>query len=75
MTAKIAMLEGLVRDILVDRFPTMDDPVRNAMRYAEAKMPLSKGAKVDPDLEPVRQAVLQEFLDSVVALVRKSAGG
>ena len=58
------MLEGLMRD-----------PLRNAIQYAETRWKPKPGAKIDADLEPARQAVWQEFLDSVVAGVRKSQEG
>jgi hypothetical protein len=71
IAAKVSMLESLVRDLIVDRFRSMDDPIGRAKQYAETRWKLPPNAKVEPDLEPTRQAVWQQFLDSVVAGVRK----
>ena len=75
IAAKVSMLEHLVRDLLVDRFNNMPDPVGEVTRYAETRGKLKPGVKVEPDLEPIRQGVWQQFLDSVVAGVRKSQEG
>jgi hypothetical protein len=72
IAAKVSMLEHLVRDLLVDRFNAMPDPIEYATQYAETRWQLRPGAKIEPDLEPTRQAVWQQFLDSVVAGVRKA---
>jgi hypothetical protein len=71
IAAKVSMLEFLVRDLFIDRFNSVPDPIGNATRYAETRWKLQPGAKVEPDLEPIHQAVWQQFLDSVVAGVRK----
>ena len=75
VAAKVSMLEGLVRDILIDRFNSMDDPLGNAKQYADTRWRLMPGVKIEPNLEPTRQAVWQQFLDSVVAGVHKSQEG
>jgi hypothetical protein len=75
IAAKVSMLEHLVRDILVDRFCSMQNPVESATQYSETRWKLKPGAKIEADLEPARQAIWQEFLDSVVAGVRKSQEG
>jgi hypothetical protein len=74
IAAKVAMLEFVVRDLLIDRFNSVPDPIGNAMRYAETRWKIKPGVRFqdfENDLEPIRQAVWQEFLDSVVAGVRK----
>jgi len=71
-TAKIALLESVVWDILVDRFNSTPNPVSTARQYAETKLPSRHGVKTAPDLEPTREAVWQEFFDSVIAGVRMS---
>jgi len=71
---KVAMLESLVQDLLIDRFNSNADPVGAAMQYAETKSQPRPGAKIDEDLELARQAIWHEFLDSVVAAVRKAQG-
>jgi hypothetical protein len=75
MAAKIVMLEGIVRDLLVNRFNSMDDPIGNAKIYAETRWQPRTGATIEPDLELARQAVWREFLDSVVAGVHKTQEG
>ena len=72
IAAKIALLESVVWDILVDRFNSTLNPVSTARQYAETKLPSRQGVKTAPDLEPIREAVWQEFFDSVVAGVRMS---
>lgn len=72
IAAKVSMLESLVRDLFVDRFTSMPDPTGNATLYAETRWQLTPGAKIEPELEPTRQAVWQQFLDSVVAGVHKT---
>lgn len=71
MSVKVAMLEGLVRDIFVDRFNSMPDPLASAKEYAEARVKPRPGAVIDPLMEPTRETVLQTFLDSVVAGVHR----
>jgi len=75
IAAKVSMLELIARDILVDKFNAMPDPLGNAMRYAQTREKPKPGAKIELDLEPIRQGVWQQFLDSVVAGVRKSQEG
>jgi hypothetical protein len=72
IAAKIALLESVVWDILVDRFNSTPDPVTTARQYVETKLPSRHGVKTAPDLEPIREAVWQEFFDSVIAGVRIS---
>jgi len=72
IAAKIALLESVVWDILVDRFNSTPNPVSTARQYAETKLPSRHGVKTAPDLEPTREAVWQEFFDSVIAGVRMS---
>jgi hypothetical protein len=72
IAAKIALLESVVWDILVDRFNSTPNPVSTARQYAETKLPSRHGVKTAPDLEPIREAVWQEFFDSVIAGVRMS---
>jgi hypothetical protein len=57
IAAKVSMLEGLVRDLLVDRFNSMDDPVGAATQYAETRGKLITGDKIEPDLEPTQKAI------------------
>ena len=72
IAAKIALLESVVWDILVDRFNSTANPVSTARQYAETKLPSRHGVKPAPDLEPPREAVWQEFFYSVIAGVRMS---
>jgi hypothetical protein len=72
IAAKIALLESVVWDILVDRFNSTPNPVSTARQYAETKLPSRHGVKTAPDLEPIREAVWHEFFDSVIAGVRMS---
>jgi hypothetical protein len=72
IAAKIALLESVVWDILVDRFNSTPNPVSTARQYAETKLPSRHGVKTAPDLEPIREAVWQELFDSVIAGVRMS---
>jgi hypothetical protein len=53
----------------------MEKPIQEATQYAETRWHLEPDAMVEPALEPTRQAVWQEFLDSVVAGVRKAQSG
>jgi hypothetical protein len=75
MAAKIVMLENLVSDILIDRFGTFADPVVAAEAYAEKRRHAPKHADPDPELDVIYEAVWGEFLDRVVAGVRKGQAG
>ena len=74
IAAKVSMLEKIVTDILVNQFNNIPDPIGEVTRYAETRGKLKPGTKVEPDLEPIRQGVWQQFLDTVVAGVRRSQG-
>ena len=81
IAAKVSMLEHLVRDLMVDRFNNMSDPIGEATKYAETRGEMKPGAKVEPDLEPIRQGVWQQFLQfsgcwrSQISRVRKRKPG
>ncbi len=72
---KVSMLEQLVRDLLVTHFNSTANPIVKATRYAKTRGQLKLGTRVEPDLEPIRQGVWDEFLGSVVAGVRNSQVG
>jgi hypothetical protein len=70
IAAKVSMLESLMRDLFEDRFKSMNDPIEAAKQYAATRIQIRPDAKIEPD--PIREAVWQEFLDSVVAGVREA---
>jgi hypothetical protein len=61
IATKIALLESVVWDILVDRFNSTPNPVSTARQYAETKLPSRHGVKTAPDLEPTRSGLAGVF--------------
>jgi hypothetical protein len=72
MYGKIAMLESVVKDMLIAGFLGAPDPEAAAEDYAERRKMLPQGFEVDPRFEIARQEVWNVFLDDVVVGVRKS---
>ena len=72
MYGKIAMLESLVKDMLISGFLAAPNPGAAAEDYAERRKMLPQGFEVDPRFEIARQEVWNAFLDDVVVGVRKS---
>jgi hypothetical protein len=71
MSMKIAMLEALVTELLADRLLEMADPIGAALAYAEQRRTIRSGG--DPEADLMVETVWSEFLDLVVAAVRKQA--
>jgi hypothetical protein len=75
ISAKVVMLEQLIGDILTDRFGTLPDPISAVEAYAEKRRYAPKRPDPDPDLDVIYEAVWGEFLDKIVAAVRKEQAG
>lgn len=71
---KITMLEAVVRDIFTEAFLANEDPVAAATTYAEQRIRIARSATLDPELEPIRHGVWQQYLDSIVAQVTRRYG-
>ena len=70
ITCKVALLEGLLRDVMVNQFSFTNDPVGLAKRYAEKRV---ASETPGPHYE-IYAAMMQEFLDGVVSeLARRKA--
>jgi hypothetical protein len=72
MYGKIAMLESIVKDMLIGGFLAAPNPDAAAEDYAERRKTLPQGFDVDPRFEIARQEVWNAFLDEVVVGVRRS---
>jgi hypothetical protein len=62
---KVAILEAVVRDLLIAQFSGQPDPVSAARAYAELKT--APPSQPDPEMEHRRQEAWNAFLDPVVA--------
>jgi hypothetical protein len=71
MSMKIAMLESLVAELLIDRLLGSADPIGEALAYAERRKTIRSVG--DPDADLIIEAVWTEFLDLVVGAVQKRA--
>jgi hypothetical protein len=69
-SGKIALLEIVVKDILINGFLTAPNPVAAAEEYAERRKLLAPGFEAHPSFEIARQEIWNAFLDEVVAGVR-----
>jgi hypothetical protein len=72
MYGKIAMLESVVKDMLIGGFLAAPNPDAAAEDYAEHRKMPPQGFDVDPRFEIARQEVWNAFLDEVVVGVRRS---
>jgi hypothetical protein len=71
MYGKIALLERVVKDILISGFLTSPNPTAAAKEYASSRRALPPDFDADPHFELARQEVWNVFLDDVVGGVRK----
>jgi hypothetical protein len=60
--------------ILIWHFAAQENSVESAKDYATRRGKRDPNKPPEPDLEPIRDAVWQQFLDGVVAGVSKLAG-
>lgn len=71
MYGKIAVLERVVKDILINGFLTAPNPAAAAEEYAEIRKAIAPGFSApDPAFEIARQELWNLFLDDVVSSVR-----
>jgi len=70
MYGKIALLERVVKDILINGFLTAPNPTAAAEEYAVNRKTPPRGFAADPAFEIARQEVWNAFLDDVVGGVR-----
>jgi hypothetical protein len=70
MYGKIAVLERVVKDILINGFMTAPNPTVAAEEYAEIRKTPAPGFGAHPDFEIARQELWNVFLDDVVGSVR-----
>ena len=71
MYGKIALLERVITDMLINGFLTAPNPTAAAKEYAECRRTLPPGFEADPQFELARQEAWNVFLDDVVGGVRK----
>lgn len=62
---KVAVLEAVMRDLLVAHFNEKPDPFSDARAYAESK--IAPPANQDAEMEHKRQEAWNAFLDPVLA--------
>jgi hypothetical protein len=62
---KLAILEAVVRDLLIAQFSGQPDSVSAARAYAELKT--APPSQPDPEMEHKRQEAWNAFLDPIVA--------
>ena len=74
IAAKVSMLEVVMRDVLIWHFAAQENSVESAKDYARRRGRRDPNIPLESDLEPIRDAVWQQFLDGVVAGVSKQAG-
>lgn len=75
VSARLTIFEHVARDVLIDQLMSQSDPVAAARDYAERRLRPPPSGEI-ADLEPIRAAVWQQFLDTVTAEIsRRVAGG
>ena len=68
MAAKVAILEALLVDVLIDKFAAMPDGIAAAVAYAEVRK--RPAVRRDPVLDLAFEESFAALLDRVVAGVR-----
>jgi hypothetical protein len=71
MYGKIALLERVLKDVLINGFLTSSNPTAAAQEYAASRRALPPDFDADPQFELARQEIWNVFLDDVVGGVRQ----
>ncbi len=75
ISAKVALLERVTKDLLAAHFLSNENPTAALQRYGGIRTAIDPGVATDPTGEEVFDAVWSEFLDGVAALMAQERSG